>query len=191
MKKPETREVTRLLLEWREGDEAALNDLMPLVYDELRQIARAHMQRERPDHTLQPTEIVHEAFARLVDLKLSWKDRTHLLSMASRLMRRILVDHARARRSAKRGGGEKPVALDDERIVLDVRSPQRAEEFLRLDETLRRLEELDERQGRVVELHYFGGLGYDEIAEALQVSPATVGRDLRYARAWLRRELGA
>lgn len=182
-------QVTRLLLDWRGGDEAALNDLMPLVYEELRRLARVHIRRERAGHTLQPTEVVHEAFAKLVNLKLSWQDRTHFFSMASRLMRRILVDHARAKQSAKRGGGEKPLELDEGRLALDVQSPDTARKLIELDDALGRLEALDERQARMVDLFYFGGLGYEEIAEVTGSSEATVGRELRHARAWLRGEM--
>lgn len=180
-------QVTQLLLRWRAGEEAALNRLTPLVYEELRRLARAHMRLERADHTLQPTEIVHEAFAKLVNLELSWQDRTHFLSMASRLMRRILVDHARARRSAKRGGDAQRVDVD----VLEegIPSPEPEWNVIELDHALRRLEDIEPRQSRMVECHYFGGLSYEEIAEALEVSPATVGRELRHARAWIRHQL--
>lgn len=177
---------TQLLLEWRGGRAEALELLMPMVYDELRRIARAHMARERLDHSLQPTEVVHEAFARLVNLECSLEDRTHFLSMASRLMRRVLVDHARARASQKRGADADHVEWDEAGLAGALPASQPQWGVMELDRALQTLEEIDERQCRMVEYHYFGGLSYDEIAEVVGVSPATVGRDLRHARVWLR-----
>jgi RNA polymerase sigma factor (TIGR02999 family) len=176
--------VTRLLRRWRAGDEAALGELMPLVYDRLRRMAQAQMRGERPGHTLQPTALVHEAYERMVDLELSWQDRVHFLSMAARAMRRVLVDHARAHRAAKRGRGAVRVSLHEEHAVA---TP--AVDLLELDRALDRLRRQEDRLGRVVELHYFGGLTYKEMAGALGISEATVDRHLRFARAWLLQEL--
>lgn len=156
---------------------------MPLVYEELRRLARIQMRDERRDHTLQPTAVVHEAYARLVDLNLTWRDRSHFLCMAARLMRRVLVDHARAHQAAKRQGGVK-VSLQDAAAVTEPRY-----DLIALNEALERLREQDERMSRVVELHYFGGLSYLEIAEALELSTSTVDRHMRFARIWIGREL--
>lgn len=178
------RRVTRLLRRWQEGDEGALEELMPLVYDRLRGMAGARMKGERREHTLEPTALVHEAYVRMVDLELSWKDRVHFFSMAARAMRRVLVDHARAHRAAKRGRGAIKVSLHEEHAVA---SPPVG--VIELDEALDRLREQKARPSQVVELHYFGGMSYKEIAEAVNISEATVDRDMRFARAWLQREL--
>lgn len=175
--------VTRLLLKWREGDEVALGELLPLVYDELRRLARLQMRGERQDHTLQPTAVVHEAYARLVDLELPWQDRTHFLCMAAQLMRRVLVDYARAHQAEKRRGGIK-VSLHDAAAVTEPRY-----DLIAVNEVLERLRREDERLSRVIELHYFGGLSYLETAETLGLSAATVDRHMRFARAWIRQEL--
>ena len=178
-------DVTQLLVDWRGGDKAALEKLMPLVYDELRRRASIYLSRERANHTLQPTALVHEVFFRLVNQKnLEWQNRAHFLGVAARVMRLILIDHARAHRAQKRGGDHK-VTLDDaagwtEPTDVDV---------LALDEALTKLAELDERQARVVELRFFGGLNIDETAEVMSVSPATVKREWRMAKAWLHNEL--
>lgn len=180
-----SRPITELLLRWRQGDGEALGELVPLVYDELCRLARREMRAERRDHTLQPTALVHEAYARLVDLRLPWQDRAHFFAMAVRQMRRVLVDHARERAAAKRGGGVVKLALSEaggEAVAPPC-------DVTELDAALCRLEDQEARPGRVVELHYFGGLSYEEIAEVMAISPATVHRDLRFARAWLRREL--
>ncbi len=181
------REVTELLVAWREGDERALDQLMPLVYEELRRLASGYMKSERPDHTLRTTALVHEAYLRLVDTDVPWQDRIHFFAIAATVMRRILVDHARGKRRAKRGGGATPITLDEALLVTD----DPAADVLALDEALTRLEAIDERKARAVELHYFSGLTYDELAGALGVSAATVDRDLRFARAWLRREMSS
>jgi RNA polymerase sigma factor (TIGR02999 family) len=178
------RTVTRLLVEWREGDAEALEALVPLVYDELRRLARLQMRNEAAGHTLQPTALVHEAYARLVDLKLDWRDRSHFLCMAARTMRRVLVDHARARRAAKRGAGAVQVTLHDFHA-----KDEPSIDLLAIDDALNSLDRQDERAARAVELCYFGGLTGREIAEALEISEATAERDLRFARSWLRREL--
>lgn len=185
MPDPPQSEVSQLLLAWRHGDSGALDRLLPLVYDELRALARRHMVGERPDHTLQTTALVHEAYLRLCGADVTWEGRVHFLAVAAQVMRRVLVDHARARRRAKRGGGAAPVTLDEALVV----SPEPAPDLVALDEGIARLSALDERKARVVELHYFGGLTYDETAAALGVSAATVDRELRLAKAWLYREL--
>jgi RNA polymerase sigma-70 factor, ECF subfamily len=180
-------DVTRLLLAWRHGDARALEELTPLVYAELRRIARQQMAGERrPDHTLQPTAVVNEAFLRLIDLKrIDWQDRAHFFAMSSRLMRRVLVDHARSRRYLKRGGGVPKTTLPS----IDLRTDERPVDLIALDDALEMLAANDPRRSQVVELRYFGGLTVEETASVLQVSPDTVKRDWRLARAWLRREL--
>jgi RNA polymerase sigma factor (TIGR02999 family) len=184
--KPATKDVTRLLEQLRAGDRNAVADLVPLLYDELRQLASKYLRRERPGHTLQATALVHEAYLRLVDQKdVGWQNRSHFFGVAAQQMRRILVDHARHRHAAKRGGAAPKVALDEALVVSD----QAAEDVLQLNELLTRLAELDEQQARVVELRVFGGLTVEEAAEALDISPATVKRDWAMAKAWLTREI--
>jgi len=179
--------VTALLQAWRAGDEQALAAMMPIVHDELRKLARRSMAGERPDHTLQATALVNEAYLRLVDLKrIQWQDRAHFFAMSARLMRRILVDHARARRYNKRGGGVRPVSLDEALHV----AANAERDLVALDEALAALAATDERKARIVELRFFGGLSVDEVASVLHVSPETVGRDWRLAKAWLAREIG-
>jgi RNA polymerase sigma factor (TIGR02999 family) len=180
------RTVTRLLLDWREGDAEALEALVPLVYSELRRLARLQMRDQSPGHTLQPTALVHEAYARLVDLKLDWQDRSHFLSMAARTMRRVLVDHARSKRAAKRGAGAVHVTLHDFHA-----RDQPSIDLLAIDEAIETLSRHDERATSAIELRYFGGLTGREIAAALGISEATAERDLRFAQTWLRRELAA
>jgi RNA polymerase sigma-70 factor, ECF subfamily len=181
---PET--VTRLLEQWRAGDRDAYDRLIPLVYTELRRLARSRLRRESPGHSLQPTVLVHEAYLRLGGANIDWQGRTHFLSVAATVMRRILVEHARTRSALKRGGG------DEVRVTLSdrVAGPERdGIDVLILDQALDRLRALDARQAQVIELTHFGGLTYIEIGESLGVSEATVARDLRHGRAWLRREL--
>jgi len=179
-------DVTRLLAEHRDGREGALAELMPLVYDELRAVAARHMRRERDGHTLQPTALVNEAYMRLVDqTRVDWQGRTHFLAVASTAMRRLLIDHARARGRDKRGGERVRVDLDESVNVVEPDD----EAVLAVHEALERLEALDARQARVVELRYFGGLGVDEVAEALGVSRRTVEAEWTHAKAWLQREL--
>jgi len=179
-------QVTGLLLAWGNGDEAALEQLIPLVHAELRRIARRHMGHERAAHTLQATALVNEAYLRLVDVRqMKWQNRAHFFAMSARAMRRILVDSARARNNDKRGGGMPKVSLDD---ALGVASPVDPD-LVALDEALRRLEACHPRKGQVVELRYFGGLSVEETAEALHVSPDTVKRDWRFAKLWLLRAL--
>jgi RNA polymerase sigma factor (TIGR02999 family) len=182
-----THEVTRLLVAWGDGDKAALDLLMPLVHAELRRLARHYMSRERPGHTLQSTALVNEAYLRLVEQEgMRWENRAHFFGIAARLMRQILVEHARGRQAAKRGGGQYRLSLS--RIDRLASAPD--VDLLALDEALGRLEALDPQKSRIVELRYFGGLGIEETAEVIGVSPATVKRDWSMARAWLRRELG-
>jgi RNA polymerase sigma factor (TIGR02999 family) len=173
--------VTQLLRAWRAGEPAALDELMPLVYDELRRLARRHLRAEAPGNTLSPTALVHEAFLRLVDADVPWQDRVHFLAVGARIMRRVLVDRGRARRAQKRGAGVAPV----EETVADPASGEPAVELLALDLALDELARIDERKAQAVELIYFGGLSYDEVAEALGISRATAHRDLRLAKAWL------
>jgi RNA polymerase sigma-70 factor (ECF subfamily) len=180
-------EITQLLADWSEGNEAALKKLLPLVYGELHRLANAYMRRERQDHTLQTTALVHEAYLRLVGQQnVQWQTRAHFFAVAARVMRNILVDHARGRGRAKRGEGKPILPLGDVAIMSD----ERADELVAVNTALDGLTAIDPRKGRVFELRYFGGMSVDEAAEALKVSPATVTRDWRMARAWLRRELG-
>jgi RNA polymerase sigma-70 factor, ECF subfamily len=182
---PERQLVTRLLKEWGSGNKAALDDLMPLVYQQLRKLASICLSSERPDHTLRATALVHEAYLRLVDADVAWQDRVHFFAVSARLLRRILVDHARAHRRQKRGGGVETVSLDEAVMI----GPQTAGEIVALDDALQRLAAHDRRKSEIIELLSFGGLTYDETAAALKISPATVDRELRMAKAWLRREL--
>jgi RNA polymerase sigma factor (TIGR02999 family) len=175
-----------LLRDWSSGDEAALNELMPLVHRELRLLARQHMRRERHGHTLQATALVNEAYMRLLELKqIQWEDREHFLAVAARLMRRILVDAARAKTAQKRGEGDEQVPLDEAQSVR--RDPE--SELLFVDEALQSLQAMDQRKAQVVELRVFMGLSVEEAADVLGVSTETVKRDWRLAKAWLRREL--
>lgn len=188
MAAPSANEVTQLLINWRNGDREALDRLIPLVEDELRRIARRHMRRERPGHTLQTTALVNEAYLRLIHQKnVAWQNRAHFFAIAAQLMRRILVDYARSDHRAKRGGGAHKVSLEEAYVL----SAERAAELIQLDEALARLSALDPRKGHVVEMRYFGGLSLEEMAEVLGVSQNTVMRDWNTARAWLRREMGA
>ena len=179
-------EITRLLSEWRAGDQAALEKLVPLVYQELHRLATGYLRRERPDHTLQATALVHEAYLRLVGQENApWQTRAHFFAAAAQVMRHILVDHARGRRRAKRGQGQAAVPLEEAAVFSD----SRADELLAVNDALISLTAQDPRKGRVFELRYFGGMSVDEAAEALKVSPATVARDWRMAKAWLSREI--
>jgi RNA polymerase sigma factor (TIGR02999 family) len=169
-------------MDWSNGDESALDKLMPLVYDELRGLAHRYMSHEREGHTLQTTALVNEAYLRLVDQsKGHWENRTHFFAVAARVMRHILVDHARQHSRAKRGGRAAFVSLDEAATM----SPERASEVLALDEALSELAKTDKRKSEVVELRYFGGLSIDETAEILKITPTTVSRDWRWAKAWL------
>jgi RNA polymerase sigma factor (TIGR02999 family) len=189
-------EVTQLLLRWRAGDEAALTALLPLVYEELRSLARRHLRHERGSHTLQRTALVHEAFLRIVDQKqVDWESRTQFYGIASQMMRRVLVDHARRRSAVKRGDGAPHVDLDavlqDEGEDLPPPTPEKEIDFAAIDDALKRLEVLDPQQGKLVELRFFGGLSIKETADVIGVSPATVKREWAIARAWLQREIMA
>jgi RNA polymerase sigma factor (TIGR02999 family) len=182
----EPRTVTLLLRDWQGGDRAALDELVPRVYRELHRIAAGYVHGERPGHTLRPTDLVSEAYVRLVGSSHpEWNDRVQFYAIAARTMRQVLVDHARKRDAAKRGGGERPIELDD-RVGHDARPI----ELLALDAALLALAEFDERKARVIELQYFGGLTQDEIAKVLGVHVNTVARDLKVAEAWLQRRLG-
>jgi RNA polymerase sigma factor (TIGR02999 family) len=183
---PSSPNVTRLLVAWGDGDRAALDELMPLVYEELRRLAHQYMSRERPGHTLQTSGLVNEAYLRLVDQKdVRWRNRAHFFGIAAQMMRRILVDYARKRRYQKRGGDARRVPLNEAAVV----SEERASEVVALDEALRALAEIDPRKSQVVELKFFGGLSIEEAAEVLSVSPGTIMRDWTLAKAWLRRDL--
>jgi len=180
------QEVTGLLLSWRQGDAAALDRLVPLVYDELRRVARGHLRRESPAHSLQATALVHEVYLRLVDVEcLTLESRTHFFAMAARLMRQILVDHARRKRAGKRGGGVTMISLDEVSPAARTSSV----DVLAIDQALDALSSFDDQQCRVVELRFFAGLNIDETAEALGVSTATVEREWALAKAWLYRRL--
>jgi RNA polymerase sigma factor (TIGR02999 family) len=181
-----SQEVTKLLLAWSNGDQAALDKLVPLVYEELHRLAHHYISRERSGYTLQTTALVHEAYLRLVDARrVPWQNRAHFFAVAAQSMRRILVDLARARFNLKRGGRAQRVSLDDALVA----TPERGDDLLALDEALGRLATLNPRQSEVVELRYFGGLTEEEVSEVLKVSPRTVRTDWSLARAWLYREL--
>jgi RNA polymerase sigma factor (TIGR02999 family) len=180
------QEVTQVLLDWNSGDEHAPERLMPLVYEELRRLARFYLQQERSDHTLQATGLVHEAYLRLVDQSsMNWQNRAHFFAVAAKIMRRILVDYARNHRAEKRGG-EREKILFDEALAP---SNERAVDLIALDEALQDLETFDPRQSHIVELRFFGGLTNEEIGEVLEISPRTIKREWRLAKAWLRREI--
>jgi RNA polymerase sigma-70 factor (ECF subfamily) len=186
MASPTDHEVTRLLEALSAGNEQALHDLLPLVYGEMRRQAARYLRRERADHTLQPTALVHEAYMRLVDQRqVRWQNRAHFFGIAAQAMRRILVDHARARERVKRGGPQQKISLTSANLAAEERSV----DLIALDEALERLAKLDERQSKVVELRFFGGLTVEETAEVLDISPATVKREWTMAKAWLHAEL--
>jgi RNA polymerase sigma-70 factor, ECF subfamily len=181
-----SHDITELLLAWNGGDSDALGRLMPLVDDELRRLAHSYMARERSGHTLQTTALVNEAYLRLVDSsRVRWQNRAHFFAVSAQLMRRILVDFARARQKLKRGGDVVQVSLDDAGEI----SAERGPDLIALDDALKTLAAFDERKSRVVELRFFGGLSVEETAEVLEVSPVTVMRDWGMAKAWLLREL--
>jgi len=200
--------VTQLLAAWRDGNREALSQLTALVYDELRRLAQRHLRRERSDHTIQRTALVHEAFVRLINQQsVDWRNRSHFFALASRLMRRILVDHARARTASKRGGGAAVLSLDElaasgeadePHALIDGESPapqagiledETRDDIAAIDEALTRLEALDKRQAQIVEMRYFGGMTIEETAEVMELSEATIKREWTLARAWLRRAL--
>jgi RNA polymerase sigma factor (TIGR02999 family) len=181
-----SEDVTQLLVDWSHGDKDALERLMPLVYDELHRLARSYMRRERSDHTLQPTALVNEAYLRLIDqTRVQWRNRAHFFGVAAQLMRRVTLKHAERQNAAKRGRQAPDVPLEEAAVA----GAATDEDLIALNEALEHLEELDERQGRIVELRFYGGLSTTEIGECLGISRATVDREWRLARAWLKREL--
>ncbi len=186
MAQPSTHEITDLLLAWSAGEREALERLTPLIHQELRRLARGYLRGERAGHTLQTTALVNEAYLRLIDAgRMRWQNRAHFFAVSAQLMRHILVDFARSRRNLKRGGGTAQVSLDEAMTI----APERGAELVALDDALTALAKLDERQSKVVELRFFGGLTETEIAEVLKVSPRTVSSDWGLARSWLLREL--
>jgi len=183
---PSPKDITKLLIDWRNGDKEALDRLMPLVYEQLRRMANTYMRNERKGHTLQTSALVNEAYLRLVDHEnIDWQNRAHFFGVAAQAMRRILVDHARSRSYLKRGGAAKQVSLDEAATLAE----DRAGELIALDEALKELAKMDPRKSSVVELRYFGGLSLEETAEALEISIPTVTRDWNTAKAWLLREM--
>jgi RNA polymerase sigma factor (TIGR02999 family) len=183
---PPPQEITQLLVDWSNGNQAALDRLMPLVYTELRQLAHRYMRRERLGHTMQTTALIHEAYLRLVrQTRWRWENQAHFFGIAARLMRQILIEHARSHTRAKRGGGAGTLALDEAALV----SQARAAALLALNDALERLAAVDPRKSRVVELRFFGGLSVEEAARVLNIAPNTVLRDWRLAKAWLHREI--
>jgi len=182
---PDDAEVTQLLQAWRRGDALAIDKLTPIVYQELHRLAQIAFRSERSDHTLQPTALVHEAYLHLIGADVDWQSRAHFFALAARQMRNILVNHALARRAAKRGGGGCAVSLDEAQDVAGAH----VTEVTDIDEALTRLAQFDERKSRILELHYFGGLTYEEMAEALGLSTTTLHTELRLAKSWLRHAL--
>ncbi len=182
---PDDSEVTQLLQAWRRGEALAVEKLTPIVYQELHRLARGAFRRERADHTLQPTALVHEAFLQLVGADVDWQSRAHFFALAARQMRHILVNHAHAKRTAKRGGASIAVPLDEAEEI----AGSQVTGVTDIDDALTRLAEFDERKSRILELHYFGGLTYEEMAEALGLSSTTLHNELRLAKSWLRRQL--
>jgi RNA polymerase sigma factor (TIGR02999 family) len=185
MSKEASHQISILLAEWSKGDKSALERLMPLVYDELHQMAHGYMRRQPPGHTFQTTELIHEAYLKLAKGDQDFRNRAHFFGVAAKAMRHILVDYARSKQSEKRGGGRERIELSDNTAV----AYGRARQLLSMDEALKTLESLDERKCRVVELRFFGGLTNEEIAKVLEISSETVKRDWRFARNWLLREL--
>lgn len=184
----DSQQITRLLVEWGNGNQTALEHLMPLVYDELRKMARRYMRRQSAGHTFQTTELIHEAYLKLaLGEDKNWQNRAHFFGVAAQAMRHILVDYARSKHSQKRGGWQEQVTLEETLMV----SPQNTDDIILLNDAMNQLANLDARKCRVVELKYFGGLTNDEIAEVLKISPETVKRDWRFSRTWLLRELTA
>lgn len=182
----ETHQVTQLLIRWSDGDQTALDDLMPIVYDELRRMAKRFMNRQDSGHTMQTTELIHEAYLKLLgNEEKNWKNRSHFFGVAAQAMRHILVDHARSKHSQRRGGDKQKITLAENQFVTN----ERADEIVALDDALTRLAELDERKSRVVEMKFFAGLNFEEIAEVLQMSIITIKRDWSFARNWLSKEI--
>ena len=187
MLNPSPPEITQLLLDWGNSDRAALDRLVPLVHAELRRLASKYMRRERLDHTLQTSALINEAYIRLIDANIPWQSRAHFIGIAARLMRQILVDHARARQSNKRGGEQRKISLSEAVGV----GQDATTDILALHEALNRLAEFDPQQSRIVELKFFGGMTIEETAEVMSLSTRTVERDLKMARAWLHKEMTA
>lgn len=188
MATPQPDEITLLLLRWSRGDQAALNQLMPYVYEQLHKVAHGYLRRERPDHTLQPTALINEAYLRLVKQDFpEWQSRRHFYGVAAQLMRQILVEHARTRTADKRGGGARKLSLDDALIFSD----EKAAELIALDDALVTLAKFDPRKVRIIELRFFGGLSLEETADSCELSVATITHEMRLAKAWLRREMEA
>ena len=183
----QTQKITELLHEWSDGDGTALDELFPLVYDELHRQAARHLRRERQDHTLQTTALIHEAYLKLIDQReVNWESRTHFFAIAAQMMRRILIDYARAKHRGKRGGDAVNLPLEEAALIV---GDEKSIDLIALDEALNRLAKIDAQQVRVVELRYFSGLSLEETAEALKVSRTTVANDWAVAKAWLHREL--
>jgi RNA polymerase sigma-70 factor, ECF subfamily len=186
MQIPPPNEITPLLLRWSQGDQAALDQLLPVVYQELRKLAQGYLRRERADHTLQPTALINEAYLRLIKQDFpEWQSRRHFFGVAAQLMRQILVEHARTRAAGKRGGGGQKYSLDEALTFSD----EKAAELVALDDALIALAKFDERKVRLIELRYFAGLSLEETAAAMELSIATIGHEMRLARAWLRRAM--
>jgi RNA polymerase sigma factor (TIGR02999 family) len=183
---PDRQAVTQLLRQWSNGNRQALDELMPVVYDQLRRLASHCLRAERPNHTLRATALVNEAYMRLIDADVAWQDRVHFFAVSARMLRRILVDHAKSNNRQKRGGEFQKIPLDEGVLV----GPQDDKGIVELDDALKRLAVQDQRKSELIELLFFGGLTYDEAAAALSISPATVHRELTLAKAWLYRELG-
>lgn len=181
----DTKNLTVLLHQWRGGDQQALDQIMPVVYGELRRLAAKCLRVERPGHPLRATELVHEAYLRLIDADIGWQDRTHFYAVAARVLRRVLVEYARSQNRQKRGSGEELIPLDEALIV----GPQATALVLALDEALQRLATMDQRKSDVVQLLFFGGMTHEEAATALDISTATVERELKFAKAWLYQEM--
>ena len=181
----DTQQATRLLHEWSGGKKEAVDELMPLVYDQLRKLAGRYLSSDRPNHTLRATALVNEAYMRLVDADVSYRDRIHFYAVAARTLRYILVDHAKAKNREKRGGGADRIPLDEAMLV----GPETPRGLVELDDALNALALQDARKAEVIELFFFGGLTYEEVADALEISPATVHREMKLAKAWLHREL--
>jgi RNA polymerase sigma factor (TIGR02999 family) len=182
---PDRSSVTQLLQQWGNGDKAALDQLMPIVYGQLHKLAARCLRSERPNHTLRATALVNEAYLRLVNVDVAWQNRVHFFAISARILRRILVDHAKSSKRQKRGGDAAKIPLDEAMLV----GPQSSREIVELDAALSRLAEQDQRKSEIIELLCFGGLTYEETAAALNISPATVHRELKLAKAWLHREL--
>lgn len=188
MPNADSHQITLLLIDWSKGDEFALEQLMPLVYEELRQMARRYMRRQPAGHTLQTTDLIHEAYLKIAKQDdQNWQNRAHFFGIAAKAMRHTLVDYARSKHNQKRGGWQERVTLADDAAI----AKDNSREIVRLDEALKSLEQIDERRSRVVEMKFFGGLTIEEIAEVLKISPETVKRDWQFARSWLLRELAS